>query len=124
MFDVFSDINMKPSEQIREYEKMAGSMFTRELLAGPNDEPLYILRPQAINVLVWINKNILFELPRVKNGRNAQWIGVRIRIATSMLNKLEVQNILTKDICIEYHNRLIENTRRILGAIYTEDLPF
>lgn len=123
MLDVFSDSKMKPSEQIRRLQKCAGSEFDRILLAGPEDEPLYMLKPRVIRVLTWINKNILYELPKVnKSLANTQWIGVRIRIATNMLNKCEAY--IPKDICIKYHERLTSRTREILGMIYTEDLPF
>ena len=125
MFSVFSNTKKKPSEQIREFQNCAGGVYTRLLFAGPEDEPLYILKPKAIDLLLWVNRKILFELPKIKEPiKNAQWIGVRIRIATNMLNKLEEEGILTKEVCIKYHERFISNLRRILGSIYTEDLPF
>ena len=110
------------SEQIRELQNCAGSIYNRMLFAGPEDEPLYILKPEVIDILAWVNKNILFKLPEVKTSKNAQWVGVRMRIATNMLNKVE--NILTKDVCMIYHERMVSNIRKILGDIYTEDLPF
>ena len=122
MFSVFSD--KKPSDQIRLFHKCAGNEFDRTLFAGPEDEPLYILKPKAIDVLRWINRKILFELPRIKTLTDQKWIGVRIRIATNMLNKLETEGILTKEICIKYHERFTSRIRKILGDIYTEDLPF
>lgn len=122
MFSVFSNTNMKQSDKIKKLQMCAGSEYTMILLAGDEKEPLYMLKPEAINTLKWINNNILFKLPDVKNAKNTQWVEVRLRIATNMLNKLE--NILTKDICIEYHRRLITNSRKILRDIYTEDLPF
>lgn len=122
MFSVFSNTNKKMSEQIRELQKCAGSVYNRTLFAGPEDEPLYILKPEVIDILAWVNKNILFKLPEIKTSKDAQWVGVRMRIATNMLNKVE--NILTKDVCIIYHERMVSNIRKILGNIYTEDLPF
>ena len=132
MLNVFSD-NKKMSDQIRELQLCAGSMYTRLLFVGSEDEPLYILKPEVLrhpvnkeglNILEWVNKNILYKLPRVKNCSDAQWIGVRIRIASNMFNKIEQEGILSKDICIEYHRRLTTRVRKILGEIYTEDLPF
>jgi len=41
-----------------------------------------------------------------------------------MLNKLMEKNILSKDICIMYHQRLILRVKEILGKIYVEELPF
>lgn len=123
MLNVFSD-NKKQSEQIRMLQQCAGGDYTRLLFAGPEDEPLYILKPKAVDLLLWVNRKILFELPKVKTETNAQWIGVRIRIATNMLNKLEAEGILAKEVSIEYHKRFVSNVRKILGNIYTEDLPF
>ena len=51
-------------------------------------------------------------------------IAVRIRIATNMLNKLEEEGVLSKEICTKYHERFTSNVRQILEDIYTEDLPF
>ena len=122
MFSVFSNTNLKMSDKIRKLQQCAGSEYNRLLFAGPEDEPLYILKPNTISILSWVNRKILFELPKVKNNKDAQWIDVRLRIATNMLNKHE--NILTKDICICYHQRLTSRIRQILSEIYTEDLPF
>lgn len=124
MNDSVFSANQKPSEKIRLLQKLAGGVFTRYLFAGKEDEPLYMLKPHVIDILIWTNKNILFELPRVKNCSNTQWIGVRIRIATNMLNKCVENNFIEKDTAIAYHGRLTSRIRRILGDIYTEDLPF
>lgn len=123
MFSVFSD-NKRPSDQIRTLQRCAGGDLTRLLFAGPEDEPLYILKPKVVDLLLWVNRKILFELPKIKTSTNTQWVGVRIRIATNMLNKLETEGILSKEVSIEYHKRLVSNVRQILGDIYTEDLPF
>lgn len=124
MFSVFSNIIMKPSKQIIELQRCAGSTHTRILFAGPEDEPLYILKPKVVNVLMWVNRKILFELPKIKTQKDAQWIGVRIRIATNMLNKNVDEGLLPKEVAIEYHKRMTSRIREILGDIYTEDLPF
>jgi len=125
MLNVFSDkLSKKPSEQIRELQKCAGSEFERFLFAGTEDEPLYILKPKVIDILKWVNCKILFKLPCVKNYTNVQWIGVRMRIATNMLNKCVTDGIITKEIAIMYHARMTSRIRKILGEIYVEDLPF
>lgn len=132
MFSVFSNTK-KPSEIIRELSLCAGSNLNRLLFSGPEDEPLYILKPEVLNypvnkeglnIIEWANKNILYELPKVKNYVNYSFIGVRIRIFSNMLNKLMEENILSKDICIMYHQRLILRVKEILGKIYVEELPF
>lgn len=118
MFSVFS--NIKPSEQIDLLRTCAGGSMTRILIAGPEDEPLYMLKPAVTSWLQWINNKILFILP----DADLRTIGVRIRIATGMLNNIEKNGILPKDICIAYHDRLVENVNRWTGLILTEDLPF
>lgn len=132
MFSVFSNTK-KPSEIIRELSLCAGSNLNRLLFSGPEDEPLYILKPEVLNypinkeglnIIEWANKNILYELPKVKSYVNYSFIDVRIRIFSNMLNKLMEKNILSKDICIMYHQRLILRVKEILGKIYIEELPF
>lgn len=132
MFSVFSNTK-KPSEIIRELSLCAGSNLNRLLFSGPEDEPLYILKPEVLNypinkeglnIIEWANKNILYELPKVKSYVNYSFIDVRIRIFSNMLNKLMEKNILSKDICIMYHQRLILRVKEILGKIYVEELPF
>lgn len=132
MFSVFSNTK-KPSEIIRELSLCAGSNLNRLLFLGPEDEPLYILKPEVLNypvnkeglnIIEWANKNILYELPKVKSYVNYSFIDVRIRIFSNMLNKLMEKNILSKDICIMYHQRLILRVKEILGKIYVEELPF
>lgn len=127
MLNVFSDSKLKMSEQIKHLQNCAGSNYTRLLFAGQEDEPLYILKPKAINILKYVNQNILFELPKAKTYndiKKVQWVYVRIRIATNMLNALVKEGILTKDIAIEYHMRMTSRIRKILSEIYAEDLPF
>ena len=122
MFDVFSNTK-RMSDKIQAAKTCAGALFTMTLLQGSNEEPLYMLKPKAIFVLTWINRKILYELPKAKHT-DAKWIWVRVRIATSMFNKLVEDGIIDKDMSIEYHRRLITNVRLILGEINTEDLPF
>lgn len=120
MFSVFSNTKMKPSDQIKLLQQCAGALFTRELIAGPEDEPLWMLKPEASFWLTWINKKILYKLPDI----DYRTVGVRLRIATSMLNGLEQAGVIPKDISIQYHDRLVKNVNRLMGLINTEDLPF
>ena len=124
MFSVFSNTDLKASTKIKMLEQCAGGNYTRLLFAGSEDEPLYILKPKIINILDWVNRNILFKLPKAKYDSNTQWIGVRVRIATNMMNKYVDEGILSKEMAIEYHRRMTSRIREILGDIYTEDLPF
>lgn len=124
MLNVFSDSRLKPSEQILKLQECAGSLYERELFAGPECEPLYMLKPGMIDILEWVNRKILFELPRIKILGDSKWVEVRIRIATSMLNKQVDAGIIEKTTAIIYHERLTSRVRQILGQIWTEDLPF
>lgn len=125
MLNVFSDNSMKMSERIQALQKCAGSSYDRLLFAGEESEPLYMLKPELINILKWTNERILFEVPKIKkSGSFPFWIGVRIRIVTNMLNKQVDSGNIPKNIGIAYHKRLTTRMRRILGEIYVEDLPF
>lgn len=122
MFSVFSQINrhLKPSKRLIMLKECVGSEYERLLLTGPEDEPLYMLKPEVQPFLCWINNKILYRLP----FETKPTINVRLRIATSMLNNLEKNNILSKEICILYHKRLIENVNKLQTLISLEDLPF
>lgn len=120
IMNVFSDSKLKPSKQIELLKMCAGADYNRMLLAGPEDEKLWILKPEAIYVLKWINKKILFELPNLTR----RTVGVRLRIATSMLNNLEHSDIIPKEVNLLYHDRLVRRVGSIFSAIIVEDLPF
>ena len=125
MLNVFSDNGTKISDQIRRLQQCAGSSYIRLLFAGPKDEPLDMLKPSVIDILVWVNKKILFELPQIKEYPTfIHGIDVRIRIATNMLNKEVNSGTLTKEMAMTYHERMTSRIREILSKIYVEDLPF
>ena len=111
---------MKPSEIIKALANSYDGEFNRFFICNADDETLYILKPKAIDVLKWINKRIVFELPNV----DYRTVGVRIRIATNMLNKLVEEDIIPKHVAIVYHTRLVDRVGEVLGKINTEDLPF
>jgi hypothetical protein len=119
MFSVFSD-KMKPSAKIELLKKLAGAEYNRLLFDDLEDEKLWILKPKAIDVMIWANKKILFELPNLSPNT----VGVRLRIVTGMLNNLEKDNIIPKEISILYHDRLVRRVYSIFSEIMTEDLPF
>lgn len=76
--------------------------------------------PSLHNILVWVNKKIILPL----NISTFQTIGVRLRIATGMLNKICAEGKISKNLCIKIHNNFIQIVNRELSAIVTEDLPF
>lgn len=122
MFSVFSD--KKPTEKIEAARKCPGALYTTVLLIDPEEESLIDTSNSKISyVITWINRKILYELPNVKQ-KGDTWIWVRVRIAISMLNKLAEEGIVEKKANIQYCIRLSANVRKILGEIYTEDLPF
>lgn len=76
-----------------------------------------IWRNPALRAIVrWINQKIVLELGVAKY----QTINVRLRIATGMINNLN----LSKNLAINIHSHLVKNIQREMGLINTEDLPF
>lgn len=131
MISVFSNIiksgiiphckKLKPSEIIEALAKSPNASYSRFIIAGPEDEPLYMLKPAVIHWLEWVNTNILFRItPKI----DPRTIGVRVRIATNMLNIFEMSGIIPKYICVTYHKRLVDNVNGIMSEVFTEDLPF
>lgn len=76
--------------------------------------------PHLHDLLKWVNKKIVLRL----GIADYRTIGVRMRIATGMLNKLVSENKLSKKISICIHNNFVTTVNDELSAINTEDLPF
>ena len=123
MFSVFSD-KKKVTDAIVHLQNCAGSKYTRILFAGSEDEPLYILKPKAIDLLIWMNTKILFELPKIKTQTNAQWVGVRIRIADNMLLKLVDSGAMTRKLYDKIHYFLCNNVWNEVRLVANDGLPF
>lgn len=68
------------------------------------------------NLLNWVNKSIVLNLGII----DYRTLGVRLRIFTGMLNKIQIQ----KDISIKIHQNVTSNVNREMSDIVTEDLPF
>lgn len=68
------------------------------------------------NLLNWVNESIVLNIGIMDNCT----IGVRLRIFTSMLNKIQIQ----KNISIKIHQNVTSNVNREMSDIVTEDLPF
>lgn len=65
----------------------------------------------------WVNRNIVLNL-----GLDSyETVGVKLRIATSMLNKIKTLDNITK---IEIHSNLTRNVWNEQRIIEVEDLPF
>lgn len=72
------------------------------------------------SVIKWININILLRL------KDDSYIttGVKIRIATSMINKLVGQEKLKKDYALLAHDILVANVAEVRNILLDESLPF
>ena len=95
-------------------------MFCLE--SDKDDEILYeIWRNEHLrNIITWINKKITLVL----GIADYRAIGVRMRIATGMLNKLVAEGELSKEFCIRIHDNFVKSINSEISAINTEDLPF
>lgn len=99
---------------------------TRIISSGTADECNYDIvyevwrNSRLHDILVWINTKITLELGKL----DYRAIGVRVRIATNMLNKLVNEGFLSRDLNMRIHYMLVTNVRREISAINVEDLPF
>lgn len=75
-----------------------------------------IINPQLRQLIEWINYNIV----RTIDIDTLKTINVKLRIATCMLNKLDLDQISK----IEIHSNLVRNVREEYFAIEESELPF
>lgn len=71
-------------------------------------------------VCIWVNKNILLQLTKDTYITT----NVKIRIATSMINKLVMQEKFSKECGILAQEILVSNVRELRGLMDSEELPF
>ena len=124
--------NTKPSEvydQLRiAYNQGVKGIIECERIFVPQNEDevdydiLYeIWRNERLHdILVWVNKKIILFL----GIADYRTIGVRIRIATAMLNKIVYEGHLSEKLAYRIHNNFISSLNREICAINTQDLPF
>lgn len=75
---------------------------------------------ESINWLHWVNEKITLNI-----GKECYTtLDVRVRIATSMLNKLVDKELIRLEDAILIHLNLTENLRMETWIVITEDLPF
>lgn len=74
------------------------------------------INPQLRQLIGWINYNIV----RTIDIDTLKTINVKLRIATGMLNKIDLDQISK----IEIHSNLVRNIREEYFAIETSELPF
>lgn len=72
------------------------------------------------NVVYWINKNILTQL----NTLESKTLEVRIRIATSMLNKVVTDNNINKLVGVVIHDNFTKNLKQLYFDLNVDELPF
>lgn len=87
-----------------------------------DDEVLYEIwrNDSLLDLLRWVNKKIVLTL----GVADYRTIGVRMRIATGMLNKLVYEDKISMKIGACIHNNFVTTINREISAINTEDLPF
>ena len=87
-----------------------------------DDEILYeIWRNDDLHsILVWVNKKIVLLLGLA----DYRTIGVRMRIATGLLNKLVYDGRLSTKLSSKIHHNFVTTINGELSEINTEDLPF
>jgi hypothetical protein len=124
--------NTKPSEiydQLRiAYNQGVKGIVECERIFVPQNEDevdydiLYeIWRNERLHdILMWVNKKIILFL----GIADYRTIGVRIRIATAMLNKIVYEGHLSEKLADRIHNNFISSLNREICAINTQDLPF
>lgn len=95
----------------------------RMISSNEEGEDCYVLVHRCSEVLEWlqwVNKKITLEIGK----ENYQTLGVRLRIATSKLNKLVDNGVLTTQEAIDIHLNLADNLERENALVIDENLPF
>jgi hypothetical protein len=120
----------KPSkiyEQLRiAYNQGADVLDTLRMFSPlTEDEDLYDIYYAVQNPLLkywlhWVNRKITLQI----GLHSYQTLGVRLRIATSMLNDLVDKGAVKTSIAAKMHANLCDNTWNENNLITNEDLPF
>lgn len=79
-----------------------------------------LLQKDLRSTLNWINKNIVLQLPQYIYYPNTKTLNVVLRIATGMINKLDLPNEIKQEI----HMNMINNIEREIRFLDLENLPF
>lgn len=81
----------------------------------------YILQYKDLqNIIKWINKNILTQLDTLES----KTLEVRLRIATSMLNKAVYDNDINKLVGVVIHDNFVKNLKGLYFDLKIDELPF
>lgn len=89
---------------------------------GDEDDVIYeiCINPDLRQVVRWVNERIVLTL----GIADYRTIGVRLRIATGMINKLVHEGKIPKGVGILIHQALVTNLNDEICAINTQGLPF
>ena len=68
----------------------------------------------------WITNSIFIVL----NDLRPKTMGVRVRIATSMINRLVNEGKLNHELAILFHQGFVENLQKVKYDLQMESLPF
>lgn len=123
-------VNMKPTEVYDElrsiYNQGAEYLLNNVEMFAQHDETeddvIYeiCINPDLRRIVKWVNKKIVLQLGII----TYETIGVRLRIATGMLNKLIHEERIPRKTGMLIHLTLVSNLNREISAITTQDLPF
>jgi hypothetical protein len=81
----------------------------------------YILQYKGLSDLIyWINKNILMQIDALES----KTLEVRLRIATSMLNKVINEKKINKLVGVVIHDNFVKNLKRLYFDLSIDELPF
>lgn len=130
--DIFSRSNLSLSEKYRQMRELYKSGNTYVLsnnvnLFAPfpksdvpwdisNEEKIAIYNPEISSVLNWIKSRIIANLGIIEY----KTLDVLIRIATGMLNKVNIP----KETKILFHDNMVHNLKAEYYLILDSDLPF
>lgn len=79
-----------------------------------------LMQKDLRSTINWINKNIVLNLPNYMPWPGLKTLGVLLRIATGMINKLD----LPDDVKRKIHVNMINNVEQEYRRLDTESLPF
>ena len=123
-------VNMKPTEvydKLRSiYNQGAEYLLDNVEMFAQHDETedgvIYeiCINPDLRRIVKWVNKKLVLQLGII----DYRTIGVRLRIATGMINKLVHEKKLSEKTGMLIHFSLVSNLNREISAINTQDLPF
>lgn len=85
---------------------------------------VYCTNSRVREVYKWVEKNIIYRVI----WDNWKTLSVKVRIAVDMLNKLENEGVISKELNLFYFDNIVANSRELyLDTMFSnpdDDLPF